>query len=191
MQIIVYGSEGSGKTTQAKMLAQKLGIPHLNSGDIVREYARNDTGRLGEICRQALATGHYVADSDMFILWQKRLEQPDTTKGWVIDGFPRDLSQIQFLEKKLKTINKKLDIVFYLTIREKIAIERLLKRGRRNPDGTLHDTPEIIKERLRRFKSQTRQVLNFYKKKGILQIIDGEKTIEEIHKDVASRIAQL
>jgi len=190
MQIIVYGSEGSGKTTQAKMLAQKLGVPHLNSGDIVREYARSDTGSLGEICRQALATGHYVADSDIFILWQKRLEQTDSAKGWVIDGFPRDLSQIKFLEKKLKTINKKLDIVFYLTIREKIAIQRLLKRGRRNPDGTLHDTPEIIKERLRRFKSQTRQVLDFYKKKGILQVIDGEKTIEEIHQDVASRIPQ-
>jgi adenylate kinase len=191
MHIIFYGSEGSGKTTQGKLLSEKLKIPHLVSGDLVRFYAKNDKGIMGEICREALHKGHYVADSEMFVLWKNRLKRSDVNDGWVIDGFPRNMDQVKFLEEKLEKYNKKEDIVFFLQVREKVSIQRLLKRGRRNPDGSLHDSPEKIRERLRRYKLEEKKVLEFYKKRGVLQVINGEQTIEKIHQNIMERIKKL
>lgn len=188
MHIILYGSEGSGKTTQARLLAKKLNIPALISGDLVRNYAEKDKGIMGEICRETLKKGYYVADSEMFVLWKHRFKKPDVNDGWVIDGFPRNMDQVKFLEEKLVKYNKKEDVVFFLKIREKVSIKRLLKRGRKNPDGSLHDTPEKIRERLRRYKLEEKDVLDFYKRKKVLQIIDGEQSIEKIHQDILKKL---
>ncbi len=190
MYIIFYGPEGSGKTTQAKLLGQKLGLPVLVSGDLVRKYADEDKGIMGEICREALESGHYVADSEMFVLWKHRLKQPDAEKGFVIDGFPRNLAQAKFLEEKIQKYQKNIDFVFYLKVREKMSIQRLLKRGRRLGNGTLHDSPDLIRERLRRYKAEESGVLNFYKKNKSLVEVDGEKSIEEIHEDILKRVKQ-
>jgi len=191
MHIIFYGPEGSGKTTQGRLVAQKLKIPHLVSGDLIRKYAKVDKGIMGEICREALAKGFYVADSEMFVLWKRRFKEPDVDNGWVIDGFPRNMDQAKFLEEKLIKYKKEEDVVFFLKVREKVSVERLTKRARRNPDGTLSDTPQLIRERLRRYKIEEANVLDFYKKKGVLQAIDGEKKIEAIHQDIMVRIKKI
>ncbi len=188
MRIIFYGPEGSGKTTQGKLLAEKLGVPHLVSGDLVRRAAANDKGIIGDICREALAKGHYVADSEMFVLWKARLKDEDTQKGWVIDGFPRNLSQAEWLADKLDKYNQTINKVFYLNVSEEESIRRLLKRARRNPDGTLADTPEKIAERLKRYKAEEADVLSYYRNLGILEEIDGERSVEEIHQDILSRL---
>ena len=184
MHIIFYGTEGSGKSTQAKLLSEKLKVPALVSGDLVRKYAKEDKGIMGDACREVFRTGHYVADSEMFVLWKHRLKEPDINNGFVIDGFPRNLDQVKFLEEKLEKYQKKEDIVFFLKVCEKESIRRLLKRGRKSPDGSLHDTPEKIKERLKRYKKEEKQVLKFYKKRGLLRVINGEQSIEEIHNDI-------
>src|SRR3989339_1683163 len=106
MYYIFYGSEGSGKTTQGKLLAKKLGIPHLVSGDLVRRMAQKDQGLMGDICREALSLGHYVADSEMFVLWKVRLKETDVQNGFVIDGFPRNHTQALFLNEKLEKYGK-------------------------------------------------------------------------------------
>jgi len=191
MHIIFYGPEGSGKTTQTKLLAEKLKIPALISGDLIRKYAREDKGIMGEVCREALRKGHYVADSEMFEIWKHRLKEPDVDNGWVIDGFPRNLDQVKFLEEKLVKYKKEEDVVFFLKVREKVSIERLLKRGRRNPDGSLHDSPEKIRERLRRYKLEEKAVLDFYKRKGVLLVIDGEQSIAKIHQDILKKLEQI
>ncbi len=188
MRIIFYGPEGSGKTTQGKLLAKKLGVPHLVSGDLVRRAAANDKGIIGDVCRETLAKGHYVADSEMFVLWKARLKDEDTQKGWVIDGFPRNLSQAEWLADKLDKYNQTIDKVFYLNVSEEESIRRLLKRARRNPDGTLADTPEKIAERLKRYKAEEADVLSYYRNLGILEEIDGERSVEEIHQDILSRL---
>lgn len=188
MNIIFYGPEGSGKTTQGKMLAEKLGVPHLVSGDLVRRAAEKDQGMIGDICRDALATGHYVADSEMFVMWKARLKDEDTQGGWVIDGFPRNMSQAEFLADKLDKYNQVVDKVFYLKVSEEESIKRLSKRGRRSPDGSLHDSPELIRERLKRYKEQEADVLSYYNNLGILVEIDGERSIEEIHEDILKRM---
>ena len=184
MHIIFYGPEGSGKSTQAKLLSEKLKIPALVSGDLVRKYAKEDKGIMGDTCKEALAKGHYVADSEMFVLWKHRLKESDVNHGFVIDGFPRNLDQVKFLEEKLEKYNKKEDVVFFLKVSEKESVKRLLKRKRKAPNGKLHDSPELIKERLKRYKKEEKEVLKFYKKRGLLRVINGEQSIEEIHNDI-------
>jgi adenylate kinase len=191
MYIIFYGPEGSGKTTQAKMLAKFLKLPYLGSGDLVRHYAARDKGIMGDVCREALSIGHYVADSEMFVLWKQRLKEDDVQAGWVLDGFPRNDSQADFLEDKLDKYGQKITAVFYIQVTEKTSIERLAKRARRSPDGSLHDEPKKIRERLRLYKKGEQGVLRLYKKKGVLQSIDGERTIKQIYKDILQRIKKL
>ncbi len=188
MYFIFYGPEGSGKSTQAKMLAQELKLPYLGSGDLVRKYAAEDKGIMGEVCREALQQGHYVADSEMFVLWKHVLKQPEVENGWILDGFPRNISQAEFLDEKLEKYGKKITLVFYLKVNEQESITRLLKRGRRNPDGELHDSEGRIRERLKLYAAGEAAVLDFYKKKGILMEVDGERSIEDIFKDMLQKL---
>lgn len=188
LNVIFYGPEGSGKTTQAKALAEKLGVPALISGDLVRRMAEIDKGIMGDICREALSLGHYVADSEMFVLWKARLKDEDTQNGWVIDGFPRNLTQAEFLADKLEKYEKNVDLVFYLKVPEEVSIERLLKRGRKNPDGSNADTEERIRERLKRYKAEEADVLNYYSQMGNLVEIDGVRSIEEISTDLWNNV---
>lgn len=188
LNIIFYGPEGSGKTTQGRALSEKLSVPHLVSGDLVRWGAAEDKGMIGDVCRESLAKGYYVADTEMFVLWKNRLKQPDTKKGWVIDGFPRNLTQAEFLADKLEKYGKKVDLVFYLKVSEEESMRRLLKRGRKNPDGSTNDTEELIKERLRRYKAEEADVLNYYSQMGILVEIDGERGIDEIAAEIYDKV---
>lgn len=188
MNILIYGPEGSGKSTQGRLLAQKLKIPHLVSGDLVRKAASEDKGLIGKICRDALERGKYVPDEKMFILWKRRLADPDTQRGWVIDGFPRTVRQLEFLKKSLAQQGKKITKVFYLVISEKESIKRLLKRRRKLPNGQCHDTPERIKARLASYKREAAKLLSYFKKMGVLEEIDGEGSIEEIHREIIARL---
>ena len=189
LNIIFYGPEGSGKSTQGKMLAEKLSVPNLVSGDLVRRMAEKDQGIMGDICRETLAKGHYVADSEMFVLWKARLKDEDTQHGWVIDGFPRNMTQAEFLANKLDKYGKTVDIVYYLNVPEEVSVKRLLLRGRRSPDGSLHDSEELIKERLKRYKAEEADVLSYYTQMGVLKEIDGTKSIEDIHAEIVSLTA--
>jgi len=184
MYFIFYGPEGSGKTTQAKLLAEKTNLPYLGSGNLVRKYAAEDKGIMGDVCRESLRLGHYVADSEMFVLWKNRLKQPDVENGWVLDGFPRNPSQAEFLDDKLDKYGQKLDAVFYIYVSVEESFKRLLKRGRKSPDGSLHDSRKKIKERLKRYQKGEEGVLRLYKQKGVLHQVDGERSIEKIHGDV-------
>ena len=188
MFIIFYGPEGSGKSTQAKMLAEKLKLPYLGSGDLVRHYAAADKGIMGDICRESLSKGYYVADSEMFVLWKVRLKEPDVQSGFIIDGFPRNSSQALFLADKLEKYGTTVNFVFYLQVSEAVSMERLLKRARRNPDGSLNDTPEKIKTRLKMYSDQEADVLKFYEEQGLLRKINGEQTIEKIFADICQVI---
>ncbi len=188
MHIVFFGPEGSGKGTQAKLLSTALNLPILTSGDLVRDAAENDKGIIGEVCAQALAEGKYVADSEMFVLWKHRLKQQDALGGWIMDGFPRNVEQAKFLDDKIDKYGYKVEMVIYLNLSEDESIKRLTKRARPlHPGSTeLHDSPERIKSRLAIYKEGEKDVLEFYRQKGVLFEINADRSIEEVHAEILS-----
>lgn len=191
MHIVFYGPEGSGKGTQAVLVAEKLGIPNLVSGDLVRKYAKEDRGVIGEVCREALRLGHYVADSEMYVLWKRRLKEADTQRGWVLDGFPRNLTQAEFLARKIEKYSHQLDAVFFLDVPTEVSLRRLLARGRKNPDGSLHDSPQRIRERLKRFNKGKAAVLAYYQKRGLLVRLDGHRPVRTVHREIMEHLQRI
>jgi adenylate kinase len=190
MRLILYGPEGSGKGTQAKLLSEKLGIPILTSGDLVRNAAVNDTGHIGDVCRSALENGTYVADEDMFILWKQKLKEHISGSGWILDGFPRNVGQAVFLDTLLSEIGQRVDRVIYISISEEESLKRLIKRARPLHSGSseLHDSPGRIQMRLNVYKAGQKELLDYYHKKNILIKIQGERSIEEVNTDIISRL---
>ncbi|RJQ25896.1 nucleoside monophosphate kinase [Candidatus Parcubacteria bacterium] len=192
MHIIFYGPEGSGKGTQARLLAQKLNLAHIQSGDLVRDAAKNDSGLIGEAARNALATGKYVPDSEMYVLWKNRLKQEDAKKGWIIDGFPRNLRQAKFLFNKVDKYGYKVDKVIYIKILEEESLKRLKMRNREQfaGSGKSHDDPELVKSRLQEFGKGQKDLLDYLREKGVLEEVNGERSVEEVHKDILSRLSR-
>ncbi|MBI3576429.1 nucleoside monophosphate kinase [Candidatus Gottesmanbacteria bacterium] len=190
MHIVFFGPEGSGKGTQAKLLSQKLGLNILTSGDLVRDAATNDKGIIGEVCRESLEQGKYVADSEMFVLWKHRLKQPDAMGGWIMDGFPRNVEQAKFLDDKIDKYGYTVEHVIYLTLPEEESYKRLIARGRPLHDGSseLHDSPERIKQRLKIYKEGEAPVLEYYRQKGVLAEIDANQPIEKVHQDILTAL---
>lgn len=190
MHIVFFGPEGSGKGTQAKLLSEALHLPILTSGDLVRDAAEQDKGIIGEVCRQALSEGRYVADSEMFVLWKHRLKQDDAMGGWIMDGFPRNVEQAKFLDDKIDKYGYKVEKVVYLELSEEESMRRLIKRARPLHAGSteLHDSPERIKQRLSIYKEGEKDVLSYYEGKGLLVRINADNTIEQVHQDILSAI---
>ncbi|MBU1326891.1 nucleoside monophosphate kinase [Patescibacteria group bacterium] len=190
MHIVFYGPEGSGKGTQAKLLSDKLRTPILTSGDLVRTAAANDKGIIGEVCRQALSEGKYVADSEMFVLWKWRLKEDDAQNDWIMDGFPRKVEQAKFLGDKLDKYGYKVDAVIYLKISEEESMKRLIARARPLHSGSdvLHDSPDRISQRLSIYQGGEQEVLEYYRAKGVLIEINGERPIDVVHQDIMSHI---
>jgi adenylate kinase len=190
MHVVFYGPEGSGKGTQAKLLAEKLNLPILTSGDLVRDAAANDKGIIGEVVRQALAEGKYVADSEMFVLWKWRLKEEDAKGNWIMDGFPRNVEQAKFLDDKIDKYGYKIDYVVYLDLPEDISYERLIKRARPLYEGSseLHDSPERIKDRLRIYKEGEKDVLEYYRQKGIVHTVNANQDAENVHAEILKEL---
>jgi len=190
MHIVFYGPEGSGKGTQAKLLSDALHLPILTSGDLVRDAAVNDKGIIGEVCRQALEEGKYVADSEMFVLWKWRLKEEDAKGGWIMDGFPRNIEQAKFLDDKINKYGYKVEKVIYLNLSEEESIQRLAKRARPLHPGSSEtgDTPERIKMRLSMYKEGEKDVLDFYRFQGALIEINADQTIEEVHVEIMRQV---
>jgi len=188
INLVFYGPEGSGKSTQADLIAKKYQLPHLSSGDLVRKYAKEDQGIIGNVCRETLTEGKYIPDSEMYVMWKQRLKEDDAQGGWILDGFPRNLTQAEFLNRKVEKYGQELNMVFFVEVSKEESIRRLIKRGRKSPDGSLHDSPERITERLKHYNQAKKEVLEYYQNRGILKTIDGERSIEEIHQEIDSLV---
>lgn len=160
MNIVIMGPQGSGKSTQAELLANKLNLPHIETGNVYREQARENS----EI-RSVLEKGGLIDDKTTFEVVDRHLAK--LKGGFVLDGFPRTLVQAQ---RELILIDK----VVYINLSDKEAIGRLLKRGRSD------DKIETIKERLRLFHERTEPILDYYRSQGKLLEVDGSGTIEEV-----------
>ncbi|HCM82426.1 MAG: Adenylate kinase [Candidatus Gottesmanbacteria bacterium GW2011_GWA2_44_17] len=193
MHIIFYGPEGSGKGTQAKLLADVLHYPVLTSGDLVRDAAQNDKGIIGVVCKQALDEGKYVANSEMEVLWKWRLKEDDAKGAWIMDGFPRNVEQAKFLDDKIDKYGYKVELVFCLQIPEEESIKRLSARNRPAYGGSTenHDSLERIKTRLAMYREAEIDMLKYYRQKGVLVEIDANESIEEVHRDIMKVIQKI
>ncbi|MGH2413704.1 MAG: nucleoside monophosphate kinase, partial [Microcystaceae cyanobacterium] len=127
--LIFLGPPGSGKGTQAQLLAEMLEIPHISTGEILRQAIAQQTS-LGQKARSYVDRGELVPDELMLDLIRERLGQPDAQKGWILDGFPRNVAQASFLDRLLEELNQSSNYTVNLEVPDNIIIERLLLRGR-------------------------------------------------------------
>ncbi|OGE33906.1 hypothetical protein A3C59_01190 [Candidatus Daviesbacteria bacterium RIFCSPHIGHO2_02_FULL_36_13] len=169
------GPQGSGKSTQGKLMSDYLNIPFIVTGDILREIAGSDTAE-GKRLKEILESGNLVDDETVVSLIKGRLQKDDCKTGFILDGYPRTLEQAQSIED----IN--FEKAIYIKIPKEETLKRLLKRGRTD------DIEELINRRLELYFQQTEPLLEYYKNKGILVEIDGMGDIEKIQSDIREKI---
>lgn len=174
MKIIFLGMQGSGKSTQAQILANKLSIPYIEMGQLLRDKSK-DNDQIGIAIRKSLESGKLV-DNEITIdtLKQKTFEYK---LGYVLDGYPRNKQQLGALDLDI-------DVVYYIKVSDGEARKRLLSRNRQD------DTPQLIDKRIEIFHSETEPLLSYFLNKGLLQEVDGERTIEEISEDLEKRVKE-
>lgn len=172
-RLIFLGPPGAGKGTQAQMLSEQHNIPHISTGDILREAVAQETS-LGKQAKDYMSRGELVPDALILDLIQDRLSQGDVTEGWILDGFPRNVSQATFLDKLLIQLEQTSDCVLNLEVPDDVLVERLLARQRKD------DNEETIRRRLEIYHQDTVPVINFYQQGQILTTINGDQTMEEV-----------
>ena len=210
MKIIMLGAPGAGKGTQAKRIAEKYSIPHISTGDIFRANIKAGT-QLGVKARSYMDKGELVPDEVTIGMLIDRIHEQDCKKGFILDGFPRNIPQAESLDKVLKEISEKIDFAIDVDVPDENIIKRM--SGRRaclncgatyhvsfNPpkkedicDGCSHelvlrddDKPETVKKRLEVYHEHTKPLIDYYKKAGILRTVDGTKDMDKVFADIIS-----
>ena len=184
IRILLIGPPGAGKGTQAALLAQHFGIPAISTGDIFRENVRNETP-LGLEAKAFMDRGEYVPDSLTNALVRDRLNQEDAAAGFLLDGYPRTIDQVEELDDILDETNKKLDVVVQLTAESEELLRRL--SGRAQEQGRSDDTPDVIKRRLDVYEDQTAPLIDIYASRSLVAKVNGLGEIA----DVTSRIIEV
>lgn len=176
MKIILIGIQGSGKSTQGELLNKKLGLPYISSGVIFREMAKEDSS-WGQFVRETLKAGHLVPDDKTIAIITDFLARPVYSNGYILDGFPRTVTQAQ-------AFSDTIDNVFYIHVSDEEALKRLSLRN--SKEKREDDTNEAIQKRIALFHRHTEPVLDFYRKKGLLEEVNGERSIKDIHEDIVA-----
>ena len=184
IRILLIGPPGAGKGTQAALLAQHFGIPAISTGDIFRENVRNETP-LGLEAKAFMDRGEYVPDSLTNALVRDRLNQEDAVAGFLLDGYPRTIDQVEELDDILEETEKKLDVVVQLTADSEELLRRL--SGRAQEQGRSDDTPEVIKRRLDVYEEQTAPLIDIYASRSLVAKVNGLGEIS----DVTNRIIEV
>jgi adenylate kinase len=185
VRILILGPQGSGKGTQAKLLAAAYDIPHVATGDILRA-AVADGSELGEKVAPILERGDLVPDDLMVELIRERLNDEH---GFVLDGFPRTVPQAEALDAMLEEIGKPLDAVILLEVDDDVALERLVGRG--EVEGRADDAPDAIRNRLRLYHGLTEPVVDRYRESGKLFAVNGERPVEDVAAAVEDELSRV
>jgi adenylate kinase len=176
------GPPGAGKGTQAQVLAQFLHIPHISTGDILRQAIKDQTP-LGIKAQNYVDSGQLVPDDLVEDLVKERLLKPDAANGWILDGFPRKVTQAIFLQELLAQTNQGGEKVVNLDVPDDIVIGRLLSRGRKD------DSEEIIRRRLEIYRQETAPLINHYGDRDQLLTVNGNQSQEEVTTALKKLIA--
>ena len=208
MKIIMLGAPGAGKGTQAKMIAEKYGIPHVSTGDIFRANIKNGT-ELGKEAKGYMDRGELVPDELTVRILLDRVAQEDCKNGYILDGFPRNIPQAEVLEKELEKLGEKIDAAIDMEVPDESIIRRMSGRRACSSCGaTYHivnvppkkegicdvcgealilrddDKEETVQKRLDVYHEQTQPLIEFYTKKGILKTVDGTQDMMSVFQTI-------
>jgi len=191
MIISIIGPSGCGKGTQAKLLAEKLGIPAISTGKLLRSEFEAQTPE-GIAAEKYWGKGGWVPAELMMKILQKRLAQPDCQKGFVLDGTPRKMADIPLLENYLSKKGQTLDLVLHLDTSDESCLSRLTHRifeAREKGEAVREDEdPEEVRERLRQYHETIEPVLRYFEEKGILRHINNEQPIEGVFEEIVKQL---
>ena len=214
MKIIMLGAPGAGKGTQAKMIADKYGVPHVSTGDIFRANIKNGT-ELGMEAKKYMDQGLLVPDEMTVKILLDRVSQPDCKNGYVLDGFPRTIPQAEVLDKALAELGESIDYAIDVDVPDENIVKRM--SGRRacvSCGATYHvvhvppkkegicdrcgselilrddDKPETVKNRLDVYHKQTQPLIDFYTKKGVLKTVDGTVDMQDVFKAIVAILGE-
>lgn len=212
MEIIIFGAPGVGKGTQAKIISKEMNIPHISTGDILREAVSKGT-EIGKKAQAVMDKGELVSDDLMGELIKEVLQTDKTKNGFILDGFPRTVTQAKVLDNILKELNYNSPILLNLTADDEVIIDRLSSRRACSNCGTIvnlkdlddhsvcpncgandtlvkreDDKEEVVRNRIEVFKETTAPVLEHYKDKTKIITIDGTRPIEEIKNEIFKKL---
>jgi len=177
MRLIIVGPPGAGKGTQAARIAAEFGIPAISTGDIFRANIKNET-ELGQQVKSLLAPGGYVPDEVTNAIVRDRLFEDDAAPGFLLDGYPRTLPQVDALDAMLAEDGHALDAVLELTVDEDAVVQRLIKRA--EIEGRSDDTEQVIRERQALYRKETAPLAELYGQRGLLVQVDGMGEVDEV-----------
>ena len=178
--LLFLGPPGAGKGTQAGLMSESSQYLHLSTGELLRKEVELKTN-LGIQVKEIINSGKLVKDELVLEIVRKNLLKKN--KGWILDGYPRNISQADSLNQVLEDIHQALEMVFYLDVKEDILVKRLLSRGRKD------DNENTIRTRLNIYKETTEPLIDFYKNKNILKYIDGDRELKVISDEIKQKMA--
>lgn len=184
-RFLIVGPQGSGKGTQAKRISAAHALPHVSTGDMFRAAIASGT-ELGRRVEPILASGDLVPDELTVALIRERLSEEDARDGFVLDGFPRNLTQAEALDGMLAEIGRGLDAVLFFDLSDELAVERI--RGRALDEDRDDDTPEAIGRRLAIYHEQTEPVVERYRATGKLVPLHAARSIEDVSTEIEAAL---
>lgn len=186
MRLLILGPPGAGKGTQAARIADALGVPAISTGEIFRQHMKAGT-ELGKRVQAIISAGHYVSDELTNEIVFDRLAQPDARQGYILDGYPRTIEQVWALREYHWRGDTDLDHCLELVVDEDEVVARLLKRAEveQRPD----DTEDVIRERLRIYREQTKPISDMARDRGLLREIDGSGEPDDVFRRCMAAVA--
>ena len=190
MNILVLGPQGCGKGTQAQRIKAVYGIPHIATGDMIREMKELPTD-VGRELKAVYDRGDLVSDGLMIRLIRERLSRGDTVAGFVLDGFPRTMAQAEALDELLGDLGRELDVVFDFQVPDRAVLQqRLLRRA--ELEGRSDDTPEAIQRRLELYDENTAPLIEYYRStRGNVVGLHADRTIDEVFREIEDALSSV
>lgn len=180
-RVILLGAPGSGKGTQAAILAEAIGIPSISTGEMLRAAVSQGT-ELGKQIEAIMASGRLVDDETMDAVVRHRLGQSDCDAGFILDGFPRTVGQLESLDSILGEQGVELHVVVHIAVPDEELVRRALARGRAD------DLEDVIRQRLEVYRNQTQPLIDRFRERGLVRLVDGNQPIEVVASNVISAL---
>jgi adenylate kinase len=186
MRLVLLGAPGSGKGTQAARLTGHLQVPHISTGNLLRAEVAAGS-RLGLAAQEVMARGELVSDEILLGMLEDRFSREDTRGGFILDGYPRNLAQANALGELLARIGQPMDAAVQLEVPTELLVERIA--GRAREEGRADDTPESVRTRLKVYEEQTAPVVDYYRQRGLLSVVDGVGGVDAVFARILEALA--